>query len=96
MARVAGRNGHRVLLATQSVPLVSHFDLGEIVVLDRVDGATEASRPDEAFLAAFLENYFMGNLWEMNLLGGRPAKAGLGAILNRCPTFAAWWQDLLS
>ena len=24
------------------------------------------------------------------------AEAGLGAILNRCPTFAAWWQDLLS
>ena len=76
MARVAGRNGHRVLLATQSVPLVSHFDLGEIVVLDRVDGATEASRPDEAFLAAFLENYSTGNLWEMNLLGGRPTKEG--------------------
>ena len=76
MARVAGRNGHRGLLATQSVPLVSHFDLGEIVVLDRVDGATEASRPDEAFLAAFLENYSTGNLWEMNLLGGRPAKEG--------------------
>ena len=76
MARVAGRNGHRVLLATQSVPLVSHFDLGEIVVLDRVDGATEASRPDEAFLTAFLENYSTGNLWEMNLLGGRPTKEG--------------------
>ena len=24
------------------------------------------------------------------------AEAGLGPILNRCPTFAAWWQDLLS
>ena len=54
----------------------THFDLGEIVVLDRVDGGTEASRPDEAFLAAFLENYSTGNLWEMNLLGGRPTKEG--------------------
>ncbi|WP_411431117.1 AAA family ATPase [Propionibacterium acidifaciens] len=43
MARIAGRNGHKVILATQSVPLVSHFELGEIVVLNRVNGATEAA-----------------------------------------------------
>ena len=24
------------------------------------------------------------------------AEVGLGAVLNRCPTFADWWQDLLS
>ena len=24
------------------------------------------------------------------------AEAGLSAVLARCPTFAAWWEDLLS
>ncbi|EJF39080.1 hypothetical protein QU670_14560 [Actinomyces massiliensis] len=24
------------------------------------------------------------------------AEAGLGAVLDRCPIFAAWWEDLLS
>ena len=76
MARVAGRSGHRVILATQSVPLVSHFNLREIIILDRTEGATQASRPDEEFLGAFLEDYSTGSLWEMNLLGGRPTHEG--------------------
>lgn len=72
MARVAGRNRHKVILATQSVPLLSHFGLEEVVVLDRVDGATQATRPDLEALEGFLEDYSTGSLWEMNLLGGRP------------------------
>ena len=73
MARIAGRNGHKVILATQSVPLVSHFELSEIVIVDRVDGATAVHRPDEDLLKAFLDDYSTGALWEMNLLGGRPS-----------------------
>lgn len=73
MARIAGRNGHKVILATQSVPLVSHFELGEIIIVDRVDGATAVHRPDEDLLGAFLDDYSTGTLWEMNLLGGRPS-----------------------
>ena len=61
MARVAGRSGHRVILATHSVPLVSHFNLREIIILDRTEGATQASRPDEEFLGAFLEDYSTGS-----------------------------------
>ena len=76
MAHIAGRNGHKVILATQSVPLLSHFDLEEIVVLERVDGATQATRPDRAALEGFLEDYSTGSLWEMNLLGGRPTHEG--------------------
>ena len=73
MARIAGRNGHKVILATQSVPLVSHFELSEIVIVDRVDGATAVHRPDEDLLKVFLDDYSTGTLWEMNFLGGRPS-----------------------
>ena len=73
MARIAGRNGHKVILATQSVPLVSHFELSEIVIVDRIDGATAVHRPDEDLLKAFLDDHSTGTLWEMNLLGGRPS-----------------------
>ena len=76
MTHIAGRNGHKVILATQSVPLLSHFALEEVVVLERVDGATQATRPDRAALEGFLEDYSTGSLWEMNLLGGRPAREG--------------------
>ena len=74
MTHIAGRNGHRVIVATQSVPLLSHYGLDEVVVLDRVDGATQASRPSAENLEGFLGDYSIGTLWEMNLLGGRPVR----------------------
>lgn len=46
MTRTAGRNGREVILATQSVPSVPHFELDEIVVLSGVAGATQVSRSD--------------------------------------------------
>ena len=73
MVHIAGRTGHRVILATQSVPLLSHFDLAEVVVLERRNGATVATRPNPEELAGFLEDFSVGNMWEMNLLGGRPS-----------------------
>lgn len=74
MTHIAGRNGHRIIVATQSVPLLSHYGLDEVVVLDRVDGATQASRPSAESLEGFLEDHSIGTLWEMNLLGGRPVR----------------------
>lgn len=73
MVHIAGRTGHRVILATQSVPLLSHFGLEEVVVLERRNGATVAVRPDPLELESFLEDFSVGNMWEMNLLGGRPS-----------------------
>ncbi|BDA64254.1 AAA family ATPase [Actinomyces capricornis] len=73
MARMAGDRGHRVILATQSVPLLSHFSLEEVAVLDRADGATTVIRPDSKQLSGFLEEFSVGTMWEMNLLGGRPS-----------------------
>ena len=72
MIRSAATGGRRVVLATQSVPLVSLFGVNEIAVLEREAGATVVHRPDPETLAAFLDDYSLGTLWEMNLLGGRP------------------------
>ncbi|MDO4888757.1 MAG: AAA family ATPase [Actinomycetaceae bacterium] len=73
MVHAAADEGHRILLATQSVPLLSHFSLEEVAVLNREGGSTTVSRPDPEELAGFLEDYSVGSLWEMNLLRGRPS-----------------------
>jgi predicted ATPase len=62
----------QVLAATQSVTLLDQFELGELVVTDRVDGATQLHRPDPDALAAWLDDYSLGDMWLKNLLGGRP------------------------
>jgi predicted ATPase len=71
MLRAASQES-QVLLATQSVTLMNQFELGDLVVVERRDGASVFERPDPDRLSEWLEEYSLGELWEKNLLGGRP------------------------
>lgn len=64
----------QVILATQSVTLVNQFDPEDILVVDRMQGETVFRRLEEKQMASWLEDYGLGDLWEKNLLGGRPAR----------------------
>ena len=65
-------NDRQIIAATQSPLLVDTFGLGEIIVLELQDERTKARRLDEAEYQQWLEEYTMGELWQKNLLGGRP------------------------
>ena len=62
----------QVIAATQSVPLVDCFDPGDIVVVERPDRASTFQRLDPAALKDWLEAYSLSELWEKNVIGGRP------------------------
>lgn len=62
----------QVLLATQSVTLMNQFGVEDLIVVERVDGASAFSRPDADKLTGWLAEYSLGELWEKNLIGGRP------------------------
>ncbi|NOX62485.1 MAG: AAA family ATPase [Chloroflexi bacterium] len=63
----------QVILATQSVTLVNQFAPQDILVADRIKGESIFRRLSEEEMIAWLEDYGLGDLWEKNLLGGRPA-----------------------
>ena len=63
----------QIILATQSPTLLDHFGPEDVLVTDRVNGGTEFSRLDPDRLEVWLERYSIGELWEKNELGGRPA-----------------------
>jgi predicted ATPase len=71
MLRAVSRDS-QVLLATQSVTLMNQFELSDLVVVERRDGASVFERPDPDRLGEWLADYSLGELWEKNLLGGRP------------------------
>ena len=72
-AMIKRMSRHRqVIVATQSPLLVDEFDLDEIYVFDLEEGQTQVSRPDEEGLKHWLEEYSTGELWQKNVLGGRP------------------------
>lgn len=66
--------GRRLVAATQSVTLLSQFDIAELAVLDRTAGGTTITRHDPASFEQWLEDYSVGEIWEKNLLGGRPRR----------------------
>ena len=62
----------QVIVATQSPLLVDAFSLDEIVVLELQNGRTEAHQLDSKEYERWLEDFTTGELWQKNVLGGRP------------------------
>lgn len=62
----------QVIVSTQSVPLVNQFSPEDVVVVDREGGQSTFRRLGQTDLEHWLDDYGLGDLWEKNLLGGRP------------------------
>ena len=63
----------QVIVATQSPELVDSFGLDRLAVLDLTDGATEVRQLNRNEYQQWLEDeYSPSELWNMNVLGGRP------------------------
>ncbi len=63
----------QIFVATQSPLLVDEFDLDEIFVLELQDGRTKFRKLKSDDYQAWLDDSFTtGELWQTNLIGGRP------------------------
>jgi predicted ATPase len=64
----------QVVVSTQSVPLLNEFSIDDLIVVEREEGASVFKRLDEEEFENWLKDYSIGELWEKNILGGRPGK----------------------
>ncbi len=71
MIRVMSRH-RQVIVATQSPLLVDEFAPEEIFVTELKEGQTVITRQNAEYLSVWLEEYSTGELWQKNVLGGRP------------------------
>lgn len=62
----------QVVVATQSSPLVDRVEPDQVVTLDRPQRATTFTRHSREELKEWIEDYTLGQLWDKNVLGGRP------------------------
>lgn len=62
----------QVIIATQSVTLISNFSIEDLVVVGRDDNQSVFHRLDSDDFSQWLEEYSIGELWEKNIIGGRP------------------------
>ena len=64
----------QVIVATQSVQLVNEFKIEDLIIVECENGCSLFRRCREEEFKSWLENYSVGELWEKNILGGRPSK----------------------
>lgn len=63
----------QLIVSTQSVTLLDELaEPEEVIVVERKDKESSFRRLDPEALKAWLDEYTLGELWEKNVLGGRP------------------------
>ena len=62
----------QVIVSTQSVSLVNEFEAEDIIVVENKDAETTFKRLDPEKLETWLDEYSLGDLWDKNIIGGKP------------------------
>ncbi len=64
----------QVIVSTQSVPLLNEFSINDLIIVEREKGVSIFKHCNEEVFTGWLEEYSVGELWEKNILGGRPVR----------------------
>ena len=78
IAKLAGliksvaERGCQMIVSTQSVDLINHFEPENVITVDRKDGQSVFSRLDGTELGHWLEDYSLGELWSKSVIKGQP------------------------
>jgi predicted ATPase len=62
----------QIIAATQSPTFANHFGWQDFIIADRHEDASRFRRLTEDEVSAWMDGYAMGEIWEKNLIGGRP------------------------
>lgn len=62
----------QVIVSTQSVSIVNEFDAEDIIVVEKENAETVFKRLDPGKLESWLDTYSLGDLWDKNVIGGKP------------------------
>jgi len=62
----------QVIVSTQSVTLINQMKPDSIIVVDRDEEQSKFRKLTLTELGTWLDNYGLGDMWEKNLIAGRP------------------------
>lgn len=65
-------NFSQIIISTQSEKLVTQFAAADIIVVEHNGNSSTFNRLENEELADWLKYYSLGELWEQNIIGGRP------------------------
>lgn len=64
----------QIIVSTQSLNLLDEFETRDVIVVNRENGQSVFRRLEEDKLKSWLEESSLGELWEKNVIGGRPTR----------------------
>lgn len=73
LMKLASKN-KQIIVSTQSVEFSNEFEVEDVIIVDRDNNKSVLKRLDKDNLNEWLEEYEIGELWEKNIIGGRPSK----------------------
>jgi len=62
----------QIIISTQSTNLLNHFEAEDVIVVDRQEEQSTFRRLNTEELTDWLDEYSLSDLWDKNVLGGRP------------------------
>ncbi|HEY6348992.1 MAG TPA: AAA family ATPase, partial [Candidatus Angelobacter sp.] len=76
----------QVIVATQSAPLLDEFVPEDVIVVERAQGESTFRRLKSEDLSEWRQEYALGELWQKNVLGGRPQREDAPQPSNMAPS----------
>ncbi len=73
----------QIIVSTQSAPLLNEFTPEDIVIVDRVHGESTFRRLNSDNLSEWLQEYTLAELWQKNVLGGRPGNESVPDLVSK-------------
>ena len=64
----------QVVVSTQSVPLVNQFIPEDLIIVERKGRESVFRRLEASEVELWVDEYGLGDLWEKNVIGGRPRR----------------------
>lgn len=62
----------QIIVATQSIALINNFSINDLIVVGRDEKQSTFRRLNSEDFAEWRDAYSVGELWEKNIIGGRP------------------------
>ncbi len=62
----------QIIISTQSIELLNNFEADDVIVVEKKDNQTIFKRQSTESLSDWLKDYSIGDLWDKNVIGGRP------------------------
>jgi len=72
----------QIIVSTQSAPLLNEFAPEDVVVVERHQAESRFQRLDSRDLSVWLQEYSLGELWQKNVLGGRPGSENAPQLVS--------------